>query len=253
VATVTQIHPNFQSALAACGAGYDAGDIADTIAFKAALPIAKNQIMPEQAVNSIVSVAMAAAEVSGRPLSVLDFGGGCGFHYAVVSRALTVPLRWAIVETPTMAERARKIAQGRFDVYTDVAEAVKAMGRIDLVHASSAIQYVPDPLASLRALAALQAPFFALARFPLWRSAQVVGVQLSKLAGNGIGPMPPNIPDREVAYPVTFVNIDDVLAIFNRYEMALATPSPSSEYSVRGQGVPGISVFFRSKERQPAD
>lgn len=249
MANVTQIHPDFQSALAACGAGYNAGDIADTIAFKATHPIPKLAAMPEQAVNSILAVAMTAAEVPNRPLSVLDFGGGCGFHYFAVSGTLSVPLQWAIVETATMAERAKRIAQGKFDVYTDIADAAKALGHIDLVHASSAVQYVPDPLATLRAFAMLEAPMVLLARFPFWRAAQVVGVQISNLTGNGIGPMPPNIPDRQVAYPVTFVNIDDVLAIFNGYEAAVLTPSPSTEYSVCGQGVPGLSIVFRRKER----
>jgi putative methyltransferase (TIGR04325 family) len=251
VANVTQIYPNFQSALTASGAGYNSDDIADTIAFKATLPIPKHDVMPEQGINSVLSVAITAAELPNRPLSVLDFGGGCGFHYFVVSQSLELPLRWAIVETATMAERAMKVAQGRFDVHTGISDAVKALGRVDVVHASSAIQYVPDPLAILRELVGLEAPIFALARFPLWRGAQTVGLQVSTLAGNGIGPMPPNIPDREVAYPVTFVNIDDVLAIFNSYEVALLTPSPSSEYIVSGQRVPGLSIVFRRKRQRP--
>ena len=249
MAVVTEIHSNFRSALAACGDGYGDADLADVIAFKTALPIDKTHLAPEQAINTILSIGIAAAGIAHRPLTVLDFGGGCGFHYFRVQPLIAMPLQWALVETPKMAERAVKVAQGRFSVYTEIAEAAKALGRIDLVHASSSIQYVPDPLATLRALAALQARYITLARFPLWRGAPIVGVQISTLAGNGIGPMPPNIADRELKYPVTFTNIDDVLRALNDYEVDLVVASPSAEYGVLGQNVPGVTVIFRAKER----
>ena len=38
-----------------------AGDIADEIAYKTALPIDESQIAPEQATNSLLAVGMAAA------------------------------------------------------------------------------------------------------------------------------------------------------------------------------------------------
>ena len=125
--------------------------------------------------------------------------------------------------------------------------------RIDLVHASSSIQYVPDPLATLGTLAALKAPTFALARFPLWHQQQIVGIQVSTLAGNGIGPMPPNIADRQIEYPVTFPNFDAVMRVLGQYEVALAMPSPSSEYQVNGQHVPGVTIIFRLKGALAAD
>ena len=147
-----------------------------------------------------------------------------------------------------MAERAEKVAQGRFQVFTDIAPAAAALGRIHLVHASSAIQYVPDPLTTLKALATLQARYFMLARFPVWSRNQLVGVQTSPLAANGIGPMPPTIPDRQVRYPITFTNFDDVIQVMGSYEIVMVLQSPSSNYTVYGQHVQGISLIFRSKE-----
>lgn len=248
LAVVTQIYPDFASALAACGAGYNDADIADVIAYKAALPVDPRHFAPEQAINTILSIGIAAAEIPDRPLTVLDFGGGCGFHYFRAVPTVRTSLRWAIVETPTMAERAVKVAQGRFDVFTDIAAAAKALGRIDLIHASSSIQYVPDPLAALRTLAALRPRYFTLARFPVWAGPQIVGVQTSPLAANGIGPMPPTITDRPVKYPITFTNFDEVMQILASYEIALALASPSSTYEIRGQPVQGINLIFRTRE-----
>jgi putative methyltransferase (TIGR04325 family) len=247
VVSVTEVFPSFAAARAACGQGYDDGDIADVIAYKASLAFDRRQVAPEQALNSIIAVGIGAAEITDRPLRVLDFGGGCGFHYFRASDALQMPLRWAIVETPTMAQRAVKVANGRFGVFSTVAEAADALGKIDLVHVSSAIQYVPEPLESLKSLAALRARIFALIRFPLWRTPSIVGIQKSRLAGNGIGPMPPHVADREVVYPVTFTNIDDMLHVLSDYDIAVSMASPSSNYEFRGQFVPGASIIFRSK------
>jgi putative methyltransferase (TIGR04325 family) len=248
LAVVTEIFPDFASALAACGPGYNSSDIADVIAYKTALAVDHRQFAPEQAINSILAVSIAAAEIGDRPLTVLDFGGGCGFHYFRVVSAIRTPLRWAIVETATMAERATKLSEGRFQAFTDVAAAARALGRIDLVHASSSIQYVPEPLGTLKTLAALQPRFFGLLRFPAWGRPQLVGSQTSALAENGIGPMPPNIADRMVTYPVTFTNFDDVMQTLAGYEIAMSSVSPSSSYVINGQPVQGMSVIFRSKE-----
>jgi putative methyltransferase (TIGR04325 family) len=252
MAAVTEIFPDFASALAACAPGYDNSVIADVIAYKTALAVDPRHFAPEQAVNSILAVGITTAEVTERPLTVLDFGGGCGFHYFRVTAALRSQIRWATVETPTMAERATRVAEGRFEVFTDIAEAAAALGLIHLVHASSAIQYVPDPLATLKALAALQAPYFMLARFPVWSRNQLVGVQTSPLAANGIGPMPPTIADRQIRYPITFVNFDDIMRIMSAYDIAMSMQSPSSNYTVLGQPVQGISLIFRAKDNTAA-
>jgi putative methyltransferase (TIGR04325 family) len=247
LSVITQTFESFAAALAACGPGYGDRDLAEVVAYKTSTVIDQRQIVPEQAVNSILALSFCAAEITDRPVNVLDFGGGCGFHYFRVSSATRVPLRWAVVETPTMAERAAKLATGRFDVFTTIDEAAGALGRIDIIHASSAIQYVPNPLATLKSLADLHARFFALARFPVWDSPQVVGLQRSLLSENGIGPMPPHVSDRQIAYPITFVNFDEAIRTLSDYEIAILMASPSSNYGLKGRAVPGASLILRAK------
>ncbi|MEA2979506.1 MAG: hypothetical protein QOF09_1329 [Alphaproteobacteria bacterium] len=249
MAIVKDLYPSFQAALAVCGDGYNADDLADVVAFMTmAVPVNKHAFAPEQALNSILAVAMAGTGISGRPLTVLDFGGACGFHYFRVSPTVNMPLKWAIVETSAMAERAAKTGQGKFAAYTDLAEAAKSLGQIDLVHASGSIQFVPKPIATLRDLAALQPRYISIARFPLWLDREIVGIQESPLSGNGWGPMPPNIPDRDVKYPVTFTNFNDVMSALDQYDLDLVIPSASAEYTVRDQRVPGLTAIFRSKQ-----
>jgi putative methyltransferase (TIGR04325 family) len=248
MSVVTQFFPSFAAALAACGTGYHDAALADVIAYKTSLPVDLRQMLPEQAVNAIVAVGIAAADANARPLHVLDFGGGCGVHYFTCVERFRMPLRWVIVETDTMAQKGRELAQGRFEVFADVATAAQHIGRIDLLFVSSALSYVPDPLATLRVLLSLRPRYFALARFPVWGGAQVVGLQSSLLSQNGIGPMPPNVADRLVTYPVTFANFDEVMRAFADYDLISAMSSPSAAYVVRNINVSGITLIFRAKE-----
>jgi hypothetical protein len=118
LASVREIFPDFAAALAACGPGYNNSDIANVIAYKTALPVDQRQFAPEQAINSILAVRIAAAEIPDRPLTVLDFCGGGGFHYFRVVPTIRTPLRWAIVETPTSG-RTSQLKRARHNIRGD--------------------------------------------------------------------------------------------------------------------------------------
>ena len=136
MADVTEIYPDYATALASCGPGYHDIELAEVIAFKTWQRIEPNAIASEQALNSLIAVGIAAADIRNRPLNVLDFGGGCGFHYLKVVAAMRMPFRWAIIETQTMAAQAKKLAQNYFGVFTTISDAAAALGVVDLVHAS---------------------------------------------------------------------------------------------------------------------
>src|SRR5260370_29784385 len=56
--------------------------------------------------------------------SVLDFGGGCGLHYKLARRQ-SPDIRWAVVETPAMLERASELATEKLRFFTDISDAPK--------------------------------------------------------------------------------------------------------------------------------
>jgi putative methyltransferase (TIGR04325 family) len=244
---IVDTYENYGAALAACGNVYNDLDLAEVVAFKTMHQVGdRGSAAPEEAVHPIVAVGVASAGIGNRQLTVLDFGGACGLHYVRVVATMQTPLRWAIVETPTMAARASKLLENYVRVFTAINDAMAALGPVDLVYASGSIQYVPDPLETLKALAAIRPRYLMLARFPLWREAAIVGVQTCLLSHNGIGPMPESVKDREIKYPVTFININDVLRTLDSYSIALTLESPT-HYIVCGKAVPGVSIMFRAK------
>lgn len=247
MATITETYPTHQDAMAACGAGYHADDIAAVIALRTK---AIAQGLPGLYVHpdywAMLAMAVGMARQPATPVRVLDFGGGCGLHYHCIKALVPgVALRWSVVETPTMAARAAATFQDDgLTFVTSIEDGVRTLGGCDIVHASGSLPYVADPEETLRHLLAPASPFFILARFPVYGGSRCVGVQTSLLSQNGPGPMPPGVPNREVRYPVTFLPEADVMpAIASRYGRREEVPT-TTWYAVKGTQVKGSTFLF---------
>jgi putative methyltransferase (TIGR04325 family) len=88
------------------------------------------------------ALARAAARRGDGRVSVLDFGGGFGFH-SFLARALlpdTVALDYCVQEVATVCDAARPLVP----TVTFTTDAAAEARRFDLVMASNSIQYAPD-------------------------------------------------------------------------------------------------------------
>jgi putative methyltransferase (TIGR04325 family) len=94
--------------------GYEHSELVDVI-FRKTVAFAPRDMWPE----------MAGAA------TVLDFGGACGLHY---KQAQSSSVRWAVVETPAMAERARALASDKLRFFTSISDAAAWLGPIDVMH-----------------------------------------------------------------------------------------------------------------------
>lgn len=152
----------------------------------------------EQLLPTIAGVAAAGAV---QPLRVLDFGGAAGAHFLAAKAAFPARrMRWAVVETPSMAEAAAaKLGNDELHFFTDIATAAAWLERVDLVHCDSALQYAPEPETTLDTLIGLAAPAMLWARLMLADRRERF-VQTSRLKDNGPGPLPDGIADRAVSY-----------------------------------------------------
>lgn len=116
--------------------------------------------------------------------SVLDFGGGCGVHY---KQARSPIVRWAVVETPAMVERASELATDKLKFFTSIAGAADWLGSIDAIYSSGALQYAPDPERTLGQLCGVRAKRILWDRLTLSETSTKSEVQLSLLGENGPG------------------------------------------------------------------
>ena len=85
---------------------------------------------------------------------VIDFGGGGGRHLKSFSGSHG-PEQWAVVETTAFCQEARdKLSWGKLSFFDSIEDASKSLPRVDLVHASSSIQYTDSPLKIFESLLA---------------------------------------------------------------------------------------------------
>jgi putative methyltransferase (TIGR04325 family) len=106
----------------------------------------------------------AIATCGGRPIRVLDWGGGLG-HYALLARQLypETDIHYTICELPPMADTGRKVVPEA----TFVADDDQALsGQYDLLYASSSLQYVHDFYGLLNKLSTSNSRWIMICRMP---------------------------------------------------------------------------------------
>jgi putative methyltransferase (TIGR04325 family) len=132
--------------------------------------------------------------------AVLDFGGGFGLHYRR-ARQYSPTIRWAIVETREMAQRATSLATQYLKFFEDIPSAIRWLGMPDTVYSNSVLQFTNDPLGSLEQLCGIGARTMIWHRVLLSSGPrQETSQQLSLLSENGPGL---SLSRKRVEYTVT--------------------------------------------------
>jgi putative methyltransferase (TIGR04325 family) len=121
---------------------------------------------------------LASTLVDMPVIKVLDFGGGLGISYLYLKQCLTAPVRidYRVVETGRMCQLGRELfGQARDIAFSESIEA--GTGPVDIVHASSALQYIDGYTAVLDQLCRAGAMYillnkFSTGEFPTYASSQ---------------------------------------------------------------------------------
>ncbi|WP_454628660.1 hypothetical protein [Bradyrhizobium cenepequi] len=156
--------------------------------------------------------------------SVLDFGGGAGLHYKL-ARKQSPDIRWAVVETPAMARRARQLASNRLMFFSDIHEAADWLGDVELMHSNGAIQYVPDAIDTIRTLCATRPAAMVWYRVPISDGEAEAEVQTSFLSDNGPGALPTS-KDKLVKYARNWIPAQAFLTAHEGYRIAERDSDP---------------------------
>ncbi|MEH2569635.1 hypothetical protein [Bradyrhizobium sp. AZCC 2289] len=156
--------------------------------------------------------------------TVLDFGGGAGLHYKVACRQ-SPDIRWAVVETPAMAARARELATDRLMFFSDIGKAANWLGNVELMHSNGAIQYVPNAIETVRLLCATQPATMLWHRVPISDVPVEPELQTSFLSDNGPGSLS-SAEDKLVKYVRNWIPEAAFIAAHQSYAIAERGPDP---------------------------
>ncbi len=205
--------------------GYSSAELLETIIQKN-----KNRQIKLEADGAITSGEFQVAALinniyQGKPLTVIDFGGGAGSHFYIFEKLYPGRIaNWIVVETPKMVDICRReILHPNLSFVSDLKRIDVAKNQPDLVFSSSALQYTEDPLSSLGKLLDLDALSFIVTRTPLTETInQSIGTQKSSLSSNGPGPLPDGMQDLTVFYPIIIPTKESLEAtISKKYQIKL--------------------------------
>ena len=194
-------YESYAAALADCPTDYDDPDLnrfrMERLKANLAEPadLAEDNLQP---FYWLLKVAAFAASRDG-PVSILDYGGGCGEYGFILRRNLDAEIDYRVVETPSLAKLcAADPAFGPIRFVDDIPDA------IDIFFTSGTLQCVPDPEAVLRTGFGAARKFVVLGRNDFTSGRPVYHVQRSRLGDNGAGRRLPEgdfSPNRPIHYP----------------------------------------------------
>ena len=201
------------------GQDYQERELVDVVVRKTEIFVAAQETHAPLDLNSARLLIALGPIMAQEEINVLDFGGAAGVHFFVARQALgkRVKINWHVLETTRMAEAAKGLEQEGLKFFDNLEEATQDMPKIDLVIASSALQYCDDPLDMLSKLIALSPRFLFITKTPLTQEvAPGSSIQISNLRDNGPGPLPEGFADRKVYYPIQFAPIDQVESVIQK-------------------------------------
>ena len=244
-----KLYSSYEEALRLCdNAGYSNQELTEVVVKK---NIAfRNSINNESYLNGDVNRTLLAISfaLNLSSIRVLDFGGGGGYHYTLAKHVLgdKCEIKWNIVETDSMCESGVSIADQNLKFFNDVHTASTDLGNIDLILASGALQYCPDPLAYLKNLLNVSAKYIYITRTPFFTgSNKLISIQSSMLSHNGPGKLPFGFEDREIFYPISFVPLNQVeTAIKEKYKIRFKVIEDAANLFIEGEAVNAYYGLF---------
>lgn len=239
---------NYEDALSSCDvAGYENDQLVEeviekNIRFRKKLDQSKELNL--EIARTLIPIAMIPREKS---LTVLDFGGGGGYHYTLANYLIgsEVRLNWAVVETSEMTRQARILEDDHCKFFDSISGASENFERFDLVFTSAALQSCPEPLEFLKQLVSVGAKYLFITRTPTIESEdQLVAIQFSPLSSNGPGKLSGNYKNKLMKYPITYVSRSKFEEILTKdYDIKFTLDEGDLGYAFKNEPIGNIGYF----------
>lgn len=256
IANSYQIFLNYQEALKLCTTNtYEEEELIEVILKKTKL-FSSNinaAVIPiwDTTAYSLLSLINPIIENKTNSINILDFGGACGAHYFHLRSLIdkNLKLNWAVVETPTMAKYAKELETDELSFFDNFADAIKKLGKIDLLHTSGTLQCVENPQKYLDEILNCHAKWLLFNRLGLNKfDRDIVIIHSSSLSEHGIGKLPEGYTDREVKYPFNFQSEAKFLkAIEEKYSLVAKFNDQSGMYPIHGEEIVGYGLLCKQK------
>jgi putative methyltransferase (TIGR04325 family) len=208
---------------------------------RAMLYAASNEII--MAEPGITMLALAI-QMTGKPASILEFGGGTGYHATTLRRLLPGSIsRYAVVETSAQVAAARDILKDAefYDRFPNE--------HFDIAFSSGALQCTQSPFGFLKQIIDLKAPIMVFAR-NAFSDRQIYFEQKANMFNHGAGTAPSDFANvTTTLYVQTLRESDFLAAIQSSYRQVAKIQNDSGV--VGGCDAYGFDYLFISNKSRP--
>lgn len=219
-----------------------------SVNFKASLQegYAQLNLTEIQTINAIQNTLIENPNIP--IIHVLDFGGGCGFHYFIVKKMFpTTKFRWHVIETEKMVEKAHRLESKELRFFSDIPSATKDLPTIDLLHSSCTLNYVQYPYDTLKELLAINYSYALFSRLACsLEKSDIVVLQKHPMGHNGPGPRPVGFQDEMCSYPKRFIQQQKIESIISKdNDILFRVYDASANAKVKKRKTVGLSYFLK--------
>jgi putative methyltransferase (TIGR04325 family) len=211
----------------------------------------KNKTIDLGAARTILGVCVSCDKGLGEAVTILDLGGGAGYHYFITRLVLDkrIRLNWRVVETESMVKAAGKLSNSELQFFPTIAAASAGIDRFDLIFASSSLQYIPTQFDVIDGMIATKARNIFVTRTPFSLDEPVYGVkQYSLFSSNGPGPLPAGYADSTIEYPIYIMNLGDFQKKFaGKYELRFKVREEVAGFTINGRPYDNYGFYFSAK------
>jgi putative methyltransferase (TIGR04325 family) len=231
---------------------YEQEELIDTVLKKneiyRSLPFSSH-ILSADDIRILMAIGLARND---NKINVIDFGGGGGNHFTIANIGFSgsVAFDWNIVETPRFVEKAKKISVPNLRYFVGLKGVIEVLSHVDLLLASSTLQYCPDPVEMLTQLTMTGAKYLYLTRTPFNSGNETIySAQSSWLSKNGPGPLPVGFVDRKISYPIGYASRSEVEEVLKaRYEIVFKSDEGEAPaFKVKGEKISLTGYFCKLK------
>lgn len=248
-----ETYKNFDEALQA-SSGYENSKLIQVIKEKSLnyIEILNGKEFPELPAYKILLLSIimkVLIESDKKAMTILDVGGQFGATFYEARRHLgeKIDFEWYVLETPKIIENCLSFENDELQFVSSFEEIHKH--EFDLVIASNAIQYFPNPHDIIEKIFNLNSNYIYFTRFPVINNLvrDTVMIQYSNLYDNGPGAIRDALYE-QISYPVNLLagrNISSFLNSFQKYEKIIQINENGVMYRLNDNKIRGTSLLFR--------
>lgn len=201
--------------------------------------------------NAFCSIMLVLLEKEKKEIKLIDFGGACGALYFQTRNFFPSDtiIRWAVIETPAMVNKAKKLSNEELSFWCDLNEAITFLGTPDIFYTSGTIQALDKPREYLQKMVNIKSDYVFFNRVGVHKGkGDLFTVHSSKLSWNGPGKLPSGFKDKWVKYPFCFMEEKFFLdTIQQNYQIIAKFEDRSGMYPIFGYSIDGYAVLCKLK------